>query len=347
MPAKYNSASDNLSISLQPSEGFTTSSAFMEKCNDQLTTPIITSSVKADSFNLSQSTAVFVQTSTSDFNQLFTSSTTLPVMNSLVSTSHIEPSVVHKTSTTAIIESSSDSETSISSTSPENFNYTSTQLCPQSTVMPAPSVPSPNTSSANRWRCNAGNVTDDNNREYIFPNIEMEDLRFSLWQDTLQGVSYLYHVNSSEIGCSGAVTEIRFCYRVSLNVSTEEHIFTVSIMNNSRHVLKSIDINSSGNSTTKNCMNVCNMTYCCDSMNLTDDNVKFPTSEFILGIETSNSSQVRLQNFKPNVSHGIYSLFMLNNILEINNSSMGKVATTLSVIRFIIARKSENIFENT
>ena len=216
---------------------------------------------------------------------------------------------------------------------------------PSSTEMNAFNISYPITSSTNRWRCKESNVTGDNTREYIFPAIEMEDLRFSLWQDTLQGVRYLYHVNSSEIGCSGTVTEIRFCYRVSFNVYTEEHIFTMSIMNSSRHVLKSVEItstptNSSDNSTTKNCMNVYNKKYCCGSMNLTDDSVIFPTSKFILVIETSNSSHVWLQNFKPNVSQGVYNMPTLS-FSEINNA-MENLATAVPAMRFIII-KSKNV----
>ena len=335
MPANYDSASDNSFISIEPSKTFTSSSDFMEKSNNQPAMSTITTSVKTNSFNSSQSTASVVQASPNNFNPLFTSSN-VPVMNSLVA-SHIESLFVQNIST-AVIESSFNSETSISSTSSRESFHTYTQLSSQSTVIPVPSTLSPITSSTNRWRCkDNGNI-----REYIFPAIEMKDLNFSLWQDTLQGVSYLYHVNSSEIGCSGTVTEIRFCYRVSLNVSTEQHIFTMSIMNSSRHVLKSIGVtstptNSSGKSTTINCMNdYNNRKYCCDSMNLTDDiAIIFPTREFILGIEISNSSQVRLQNFKPNVSHGVYNLSMLNNFSDI----MGEVATTISVIRLFITRK--------
>ena len=214
---------------------------------------------------------------------------------------------------------------------------------PPSTVTPAPNTSSPNTSSTNRWRFSGSYATVNNTREYIFPAIEIEDLRISLWQDTLQGVSYLYHVNSSKIGCSGTVTEILFCYRVSLNVHTEEHIFTMRIMNSSRHVLKSVEItstptNSSGDSTTINCFNVYDKKYCCGSMSFTDDNVTFPTSEFILGIETSNSSQVRLQNFRSNVSQGIYNITTLKSLPEINITGR-KIATTLPVIRFIIICK--------
>ena len=339
MPANYDSASVNSFISIEPSKTFTSSSVSMEKSNNQPTMSTITTSVKTNSFNSSQSTASVVQASPNNFNPLFTSSN-VPVMNSLV-TSHIESLFVQNIST-AVIESSFNSETSISSTSPENFHYTSSQICPQSTVMPAPSISSPNTFSTNRWRCIEGNVTGDNTREYIFPALVMADLNLTLWQDTLQGVSYSYHLNSSEIGCSGTVTEIRFCYRVSLNVHTEEHIFTMSIMNNSRHVLKTVEItstptNSSGDSTTINCINVYNKKYCCDSMTLTDDKaIIFPTSEFILGIETSNSSQVRLQNFKRNVSQKVYNIPILNSFPERNTT--GTIATTLPVIRFKIRK---------
>ena len=238
---------------------------------------------------------------------------------------------------------SSKSVISPTTTLPESFIDTSTLLpIPSSTLVPSLNKPSTNTYSTNRWKCKEGNVTGDNNREYIFPAIEIEDLKFSLWQDTLQGVSYLYHVNSSEIGCSGTVTEIRFCYRVSLNVSTEEHIFTMSIMNSSTHVLKSVEITStptnSGNNTTIICMNdYYNKKYCCDYMNFIDDTIIFATSELILGIETSNSSQVRLQNFRPNVSQGVFTIPILNSFSEMN--IMGKIATTLPVIRFIIIRK--------
>ena len=273
---------------------------------------------------------------------------TMPIMNSLV-TSDIEPSP--HTSTATIIFGNFNAYSSkgilLPTTFPEGLSDTSTPPPNNpSAVMSAPSTPSPNTSSTNRWRCKEGNVTGDNTKEYIFPAIEMEDLRFSLWQDTLQGVSYLYHVNSSEIGCSGTVTEIRFCYRVSLNVSTEEHIFTMRIMSNSRHVLKSVEItstptNSSGDSTTINCINEDNNNkkYCCDSMNFaTNDAITtFPTSEFILGIETPNSSHIRLQHYRSNVSQGVYNLPMPNIFSEMNKS-MKIVATTLPVIRYKICK---------
>ena len=267
-----------------------------------------------------------IQTSPSDFNPQFdTLLSTMHILKNLV-TSDIKPSTMHHASFAAVIKSFNDSNLDpvlSSTTIPESFHDTSALLPtpPSSTVMIALNISSPITSSTNRWRCIEGT------REYIFPAIEMEDLRFSSWQDALQGVNYLYHVNSSEIGCSGTVTEIRFCYRVSLNVHTEEHIFTMSIMNSSRHVLKTVEITStptnySDNSTTKNCMNVYNKKHCCDSMNLTDDAIIFSISEFILGIETSSSSQVRLQKFRPNESQGLYNLS----------------ATTLPVIRFIISK---------
>ena len=328
-PDIYGSVSGSLSISLLSSDAYTTSSSYMEN-----SMPIIISSVKTNSFNSSQSTtSVFVvQTSPSDFNKPFTSPSTIAITNNLV-TSDIEPSF---TSMSAIINSNLNSYNSFSSFS-EDLSNTSTLLLPSppSTGMLAP-ITFSNNSSINRWRCNKDDDNGNDSGQYIFPAIEMEDLRFSLWQDTLQGVSYLYHVNSSEIGCSGTVTEIRFCYRVSLNVYTEEHIFNMSIMNNSRHLVNFLEIystptNSSGNSTIKNCLNWVNNNtkYCCDSMNLKDDNITFPASEFILGIEASNSSQARLQNFRHNVSKGVYNI-----PAEINN--MKNVATTFPVIRFII-----------
>ena len=386
------SASGSSPTSLMPSDVLTSSTVSVEENNQPLQPFTI---ILSDKPNFISSPPMFVQTSPSDINPPFTSSTT---MKHLV-TSDIEPSSTstassniesnlsfyisetlfslsptfpeglrdasiappyslsttpimkslvkpspHTSTETTIYSSFSDysSEgTILSNTIPDSRSDTS--IPPRnslSTVIPTSSTLSPNTSSINRWRCKEGNVTGNNTREYIFPAIEMEDLRISLWQATQQGVSYLYHVNSSEIGCSGTVTEIRFCYRVSLNVSTEEHIFTMSIMNSSRHVLKTVEItstptNDSGESTTINCMNdYSNKKYCCDSMNLADDNVTFRTSEFILGIETSNSSQVRLQNFKHNVSQGVYNAPKLNGYPEIN--IMGKIATVLPVIRFII-----------
>ena len=332
-PDNFDSASGSSPLSLISSETYT-SSSFMEKSNYQEKMPTtIIAFINTNSFYSSQSTAsVFIQTSSSsNLNPPFTSSSTMPVPSS--------------TSTAAITKSNLNSYSSklLFTSFPEGLSDTSILLpTPPSTIMSSPSTPTTNTSSTNRWRCKEVNVTGDNTREYVFPAIEMEDIRFSLWQDTLQGVSYLYHVNSSEIGCSGPVTEIRFCYRVSLNVSTEEHIFTMSIMNSGAHVLKSVEItstptNSSGNSTTDNCMNVNDSKYCCDSMNLTgDDAILFSISEFILGIETSNSSQVWLQNFRPNASQGEYNLPTIKMFPE----TTGRLSTTLLAIRFHI-RKSE------
>ena len=336
-PDNFDSGSGSSPLSLISSETYT-SSSIVEKSNYQEKMPTtIIASINTNSFYSSQSTAsVFIQTSSSsNFNPPVTSTSTMPVPSS--------------TSTAAITKSNFNSYSSkiLFTSSPEGLSETSVLLpTPPSTIMSAPSTPTTNTSSTNRWRCKEVNVTDDNTREYIFPAIEIEDLRFSLWQDTLQGVSYLYHVNSSEIGCSGTVTEIRFCYRVSLNVSTEEHIFTMSIMNSSRHVLKTVEItstptNSSGDSTTRNCLNVYDKKYCCDSMNLTDDDaIIFSVSEFILGIETSNSSQVWLQNFRPNASQGEYNLPILNMFPE----TTGKLSVTLPAIRFLI-RKSEKLMK--
>ena len=387
---------------LIPSHVLTTSAFSSEEYNNLPLQPsTIIPSVNTNFINFSQSPAsVFIQTTASNFNPPFTSTTlimknlvtiepsstfitaiiesnfnsyssetlfspmttfpeglsdastlpsyslsTMPVMNSLV-ISEIEPSP--HTSTATMIASSFNAYNSegitLSTTFPEELSGTFTQPPNNlSTVTPAPSISSPNTFSTNRWRCIEGNVTGDNTREYIFPALVMEDLNFTLWQDTLQDISYLYHVNSSEIGCSGTVTEIRFCYRVSLNVSTEEHIFTMSIMNSSRHVLKTVEItstptNSSGDSTTINCMNDHkDMKYCCDSMDLTDfGSVTFPKSEFILGIETSNSSQVRLQNYRSNLLQGMYNLPMLN-ISEVNKS-VEVIANTLPVIRYLLCK---------
>ena len=293
------------------------------------------------SFLSASSKMYATQTSPSDFNPQFTALlSTMPILKNLV-TSDIKPSTMHHASFAAVIKSFNGYNlvpVMSSTTILESFHDTSVVLPtpPSSTRMIALNTSSPITSSTNRWRCIEGT------REYTFPAIEMEDLRFSLWQDTLQGVSYLYHVNSSEIGCSGTVTEIRFCYRVSLNVSTEEHIFTMSIMNSSRHVLKSVEItstptNSSGDRNIKNCLkgDNNNMKYCCDSMNLTEDgSITFPRSEFILSIETPNShNQARLQNFRPNVFQGLYNI----STIDINNV-MAIVATTLPVIRFIISK---------
>ena len=324
------SASGMVPAYLIPSEVSTTTSSSMEEYNNQ---PLQPSTFPTHFLNFSQTTAsVSVETSPS---MLIANNLATPV---------IGPSSVHHDSIAAITENSLNSGLISLTTNLESLSDTfKLQPTPSSsTVMPTPKISSPNSSSTNRWRCKKGNVTGDN-REYIFPAIEMEDLSFSLWQDALQGVRYLYHVNSSEIGCSGTVTEIRFCYRVSANVSTEEHIFTVSIRNSSStHVLTSLKIdssptNSSGDSTTKNCMSVYNKIYCCDSMSLTDDNVTFPTSEFILSIETSNSSHVRLQNFRPNVSQGVYNITTLKSLAEINITGR-KIATTLPVIRFIICK---------
>ena len=344
----YNdSISGNTLMHLISSDVFTTSSASVKEYTNQPLQPTSTAAIIESNFNsCSSETLISLMTtfpySLSDASTLPSNSlSTMPFMNSLVTTD-IEPSSSH-TSTATIFDSISSDGIILLTTFPEELSVTSTSLSNNpSTVMPASIMSFPKIPSTNRWRCNEGNVTGDSIRAYIFPAIVMEDLRFSLWQDTLQGVSYLYHVNSTEIGCSGTVTEIRFCYKVSLNVHTEEHIFTMSIINSSRHVLKSLVItstptNSSGNSTTNNCVNVYNKKYCCDSMDLTDDgSVTFPTSEFILGIETSNSSQVRLQNFRPNVSQGAYNIPILSSFSEINTT--GKIATTLPVVRFLICK---------
>ena len=184
---------DSTSESLLPFVAFT---AFMKQSSDEQAMPTITTSVGTNSFNASLATAsVFFQTSSSGFNPPTYFSTT-PVLDNDV-TSGIKSI---QTSTLGIIKSNFNFDSGVPYLLPtiflEGFIDTSSTLLsfPQSTVMPTPRTLSPNSG-----RYSGSYDTGNNTREYIFPAIEIENLRFSLWQDTLQGVSYLYHVNSSEI----------------------------------------------------------------------------------------------------------------------------------------------------
>ena len=54
----------------------------------------------------------------------------------------------------------------------------------------------------------------------------------SLWLDFEPGVSYVYSVVPGQVGCSGNIMGLHFCYKVLSKTSFHAHVFTLHIVNN-------------------------------------------------------------------------------------------------------------------
>lgn len=152
--------------------------------------------------------------------------------------------------------------------------------------------------SNEKWRC-----TSNPDNGLMFPELQESDLNSSLWEDSLVGASYVYPVPAGQGGCSGSVTGLDFCYRVLTSInSTRVHVFTLLVLDLSSdygRVLSSSEIYASLSTNTSRCRPSEDNLYCCGFTELTaNEKFQFPVTSFALGITTSDSTAVVLQQFQ-------------------------------------------------
>ena len=173
------------------------------------------------------------------------------------------------------------------------------------------------------WKCHPKLLNEKNNKEYSFPNIGEESLNSSLWLDSEPGVSYVYSVVPGQVGCSGNIVGLHFCYRVLSKTSFHDHVFTLHIVNNTHEkIMDSMQIYSTPDNSFNTLSNVrCisgdnGQLFCCDYKNFSSNGtfVKFPTVNFTLVMTTANSSHTRLQSYctYPYQEFLSYKLSLLN-----------------------------------
>ena len=203
----------------------------------------------------------------------------------------------------------------------------------------------PNSTNATRWAC-VEDFVDTDAIGYTFPALQQQDLMFQAWEDTEPGARYLYPVFPDQIGCSGVVTGVRFCYRVSPSTFSNELVFILHIVNRtSNEIIQSIEfystpVNDSISSTSVMCGELNELKYCCDTKDLSDNStITFPPDDFILGMTTSNSSAVQLQQLRSDLSsQGIYHVFTSYSWSQANaQGQMLIINSTIPAVRFDIS----------
>ena len=189
------------------------------------------------------------------------------------------------------------------------------------------------------WICHPKLLNEKNNKEYSFPNIGEESLNSSLWQDSEPGVSYVYSVVPGQVGCSGNIVGLHFCYRVLSKSSFHDHVFTLHIVNNMHEkIMDSMQIYSTPDNSFNILSNVrCisgdnGQLFCCDYKNFSSNEalIKFPTVNFTLVITTANSSHTRLQSYNTYP----YPEFLLLSLLSKQSlaAQFGQIIVTNSTL---------------
>ena len=180
----------------------------------------------------------------------------------------------------------------------------------------------------------------------------------SLWQDSQLGVSYVYPVLSASRNCSGTVTAIQFCYRLSHHriLGRVVLVFTLNILaslNNISRLLQSINVTSvpmvvglqpDGGGI---CYNNSDdgQIYCCDHLHIdTLQTFTFPEEDFAIVISTSRTNETRLQMWRhvqANEGLAIPSSFVTNSSNEIRSFANGSMEDSqmFQVVKLLIRGK--------
>lgn len=199
---------------------------------------------------------------------------------------------------------------------------------------------------------------EEDNFNYLFPNLwGNRNPDPSLWQDSMQGVSYVYPI-PSEVNCSGDITGIQFCYRTSNTAIQQVFNFLIlSISDSYVDVLESIALNSTDkNSTSMNPgmnnssddTNICmsfndTIFYCCDTVVFERYMFQFPSKNLAIGITISTSTESILQEFHESYSqnYNVSSYFVNTNLMEGSTYNFTNAIfsnETIHVIRLLIGK---------
>ena len=156
----------------------------------------------------------------------------------------------------------------------------------------------------------------------------------------------MYPVFPDQIGGTGVMTGVRFCYNRVSPTFSNELVFILHILNRtSNEVIPSIEflstpVNNSISSTSVMSGELNEFKYCCDAKDLSDNSaITFPPDDFILGMTTSNSSAVQLQQLRSDLSsQGIYHVFTSYSWSQANaQGQMLIINSTIPVVCFDIS----------
>ena len=120
------------------------------------------------------------------------------------------------------------------------------------------------------------------------------------WEPSIPGASYIYPVNSSQINCSGTITDVEYCYTgLSSDYGSNQLVFYLVLLkqNNSRlNVLDYLPVYSIPDA--MKCRLGHSPVRCCDIMTLPSGNtLQFPIQDIAIGITIPAQSSVMLQGF--------------------------------------------------
>ncbi len=133
---------------------------------------------------------------------------------------------------------------------------------------------------------------DTVNNKYYLPDLGgTASVLGYTWEQSADGVTYIYDVDESTLNCSGTVTAVEFCYVTTS--ATRRNVFDLLILtrqdSNSIRVTKSIPI--SFQPSLAQC-DSSDSSECCYTITLPElDQFNLPTSNFLIGmvnVETPN-----------------------------------------------------------
>jgi len=155
------------------------------------------------------------------------------------------------------------------------------------------------------WSCSP---YDSIHEQYAIPYFgELEDLFQYQWQNSNEGVSYVYDINENELNCTGVITGIGFCFTASHNFhqlsSTDLFNFHIIATNST-----SFTVTQSISVTVIPSQSMCRETLigefkCCDKMDFEQQyyvNLSSPNLSFGVSIVPFSLGRGILQGFYEN-----------------------------------------------
>ncbi len=155
------------------------------------------------------------------------------------------------------------------------------------------------------------------------------------WQQSINGVTYIYDVNENTLNCRGTVTAVEFCYSGTTNDQQRE-VFTLHTIAKQNDgtitVTNSIPVRFS---TSSQCYA---SSRCCDTMPLEQqDQFSLPESNFLLGMSTRANPNLPGLFTSLQSSYSTQS-YLISGQPTINTVLSGRVTQSLRLIWLHISK---------
>jgi len=172
------------------------------------------------------------------------------------------------------------------------------------------------------WTCSP--YDSDNNKYYLPYFGESSNIFQFTWQDSTDGVSYIYPINENELNCTGLVTALEFCYTTTAPSKSQSSRSVFNFLTLTRtsdnvfEVVRSTQLSSNPNNGA-NCMPT-DPRRCCDVHEFSqEDQFNLSSPNFAFGFGPQEGNKISYQGLYAD----LYPMFTANSHTSSSSLSPG------------------------